>query len=159
MTEFKGIPSRIVVHCSASDDGLMRDRDTIRSYHLRLGWEDIGYHFLIEKIGSNVALLPGRSPRFEGAHCRAAGRNHDSIGVCIVGDFDKAKPQDAVFYSAAKAVAVLCMAYGIPADRVSAHREWEPKKTCPGRLFDMVLFREAVGAYLEALHAVGLAQD
>lgn len=158
MKEFERLPSRLVIHCSATDDGPKMDSLAIKDYHLSLGWDDIGYHFLLEKVGGKLMLVRGRSPRYEGAHCRAAGRNHDSIGFCIVGDFDEEPPSQELFNAAAKAVALICFAYGIPSYRVSAHREWELSKTCPGKRFDMVLFRDAIDAYLEAYHALGVEQ-
>lgn len=158
MKEFTAIPSRVVVHCSATDDSPRMDSRAIRAYHKSLGWEDIGYHFLLEEIGGKLMLVRGRPARYEGAHCKAAGRNRDSIGFCIVGDFDEAPPDPDLFYAAARAVACLCFLYGISADRVSGHREWEPKKTCPGKRFDMVLFRDAVETYLEAYNALGVEQ-
>lgn len=159
MTPFSKLPDRIVIHCSATDDSPGKDADAIRAYHKSLGWDDIGYHFLIEDIGGRAVMVAGRSPQFEGAHCKAAGRNRDSLGVCVVGDFDKAPAPPQLFYRAARLVALLCFCHGIAPAMVSGHREWEPRKTCPGRHFDLVEFRAAVEAYLEAYRALGVGQE
>lgn len=159
MSPFDSIPNRIILHCSATDDSPAKNTDAIRAYHKSLGWDDIGYHWLIEDVGGKALLIPGRSFRYQGAHCRAAGRNRDSIGVCIIGDFDKTPPAPTLFYKAARYIALLCRVYDIHPSMVSGHREWEPKKTCPGKWFDMVAFRESVGVHLEAINALGIGPE
>ena len=51
--------------------------------HLRRGWFDIGYHYVIRRDGS---LENGRPMDRPGAHAR--GFNHLSLGVCLVGQGD-----------------------------------------------------------------------
>ena len=53
----------------------------IRKWHVQdNGWRDVGYHYIIRRNGE-VEL--GRSIRDTGAH--AAGYNHKSVSVCMVG--------------------------------------------------------------------------
>ena len=54
--------------------------DEIRRWHLARGWRDIGYHFVITR---DAAIQHGRDRDEIGAH--AIGRNHESIGICLVG--------------------------------------------------------------------------
>ena len=88
----------IFVHCSATPWG---DVLTFDEWHRKRGWSGVGYHFVILNghPHPNVdfwpfldgVIQPGRpldaDPIFEnyeiGAH--VAGRNHDSIGICLVG--------------------------------------------------------------------------
>ena len=55
--------------------------DTIKDWHVNgNGWRDIGYHKVIRRNG---VVENGRELRDSGAH--AAGYNHKSVGVCMVG--------------------------------------------------------------------------
>lgn len=69
----------IVIHCSATETGTL---ESIRRYHIQeRGWQDIGYHYVIEKSG---ATKVGRGVEKVGAHCPEVNRS--SIGICLVGD-------------------------------------------------------------------------
>lgn len=62
----------------------------IRSWHLRKGWQDIGYHFVVRRSGK---IELGRSIDVAGAHAR--GFNATSIGICYVGGLnEKMEPED-----------------------------------------------------------------
>lgn len=58
----------------------------LRSWHLDRGFDDIGYHYVIEWNG---AVRIGRPLILPGAHCLADGANNDSIGICVTGDNTK----------------------------------------------------------------------
>jgi N-acetylmuramoyl-L-alanine amidase len=75
--------TRIILHCTATPDGRHVDVDTIRSWHRKRGWSDIGYHYVIYLDGSVHA---GRDVAKIGAH--VAGHNADTIGVVYVGGTD-----------------------------------------------------------------------
>lgn len=75
--------TRIILHCTATPDGRHVDVDTIRSWHRKRGWSDIGYHYVIYLDGSVHA---GRDVARIGAH--VAGHNADTIGVVYVGGTD-----------------------------------------------------------------------
>jgi len=76
----------IVIHHSATEIGTV---ESIRKYHIEHnGWDDIGYHFLIQRDGH---LSAGRSLSKVGAH--AKGRNEDYIGICLVGRDEFTKNQ------------------------------------------------------------------
>lgn len=81
----------IVNHCSATMEGQDLNAEDIRQMHLRKGWKDIGYHFVILLDGS---LELGRDLDQDGdvseemgAHVR--GFNRNSIGVVYIGGLDK----------------------------------------------------------------------
>jgi N-acetyl-anhydromuramyl-L-alanine amidase AmpD len=148
MMVFPACPSWIIVHCSATDDGPASDWLAIRRYHVEvLGWEEIGYHFLVERVGDAVRWIAGRHPRFVGAHCKAGGRNRDSLGVCLVGNFDRHPPDGPILGAGAKLVAHLAFFYGIPLHRIARHSDFEKAKTCPGKLFPWTLFLEYVETF------------
>jgi N-acetylmuramoyl-L-alanine amidase len=97
-------------------------------------WRDIGYHYVIRKDG---LVEEGRKEDVNGAHCSAGRMNKVSIGICIVGhgDFEEwTKPQ---IHSVRELVVKLCIKYGIPADNIKGHNEYDSGKSCPGKLIDM----------------------
>lgn len=73
----------IVIHCSATENGLDIGRAEIDSWHRQRGFDGIGYHFVIRCDGT---IERGRSLDRIGAH--AQGHNSYSIGVCLVGGLD-----------------------------------------------------------------------
>jgi N-acetylmuramoyl-L-alanine amidase len=74
---------KIILHCSATPEGRDVSTQAIRSWHKARGWNDIGYHWVIEIDGS---LHKGRDEQKVGAHCK--GQNYSSIGICYVGGAD-----------------------------------------------------------------------
>lgn len=138
-------PEFIVVHCSATKDSGTKSWDAVKKYHVTVnGWRDIGYHLGIEWVGNDLKAFAGRSMEIPGAHCHAEGMNKKSLGVCVVGDFDKEAPSREVLLFSANEVAKLCKKFNIPVENVHGHREHEPHKTCPGTKFDMDEFRDIV---------------
>jgi len=128
----------IVLHCSDTEDGPRPNWEAIRRYHIEVnGWQDIGYHFVVERINGVVMVVQGRSPKFEGAHCAAQGRNRDTIGVCVVGDFDDNPPDEELYRKVVELLAFLCFTWHLPASSVRGHGELDPRKSCPGQQWDM----------------------
>tara|TARA_R100001015_G_C4619610_1_gene176358 strand:+ start:116 stop:532 length:417 start_codon:yes stop_codon:yes gene_type:complete len=71
----------IVIHCSATKSSMDIGLVEIRKWHVEdNGWRDVGYHYIVRRNGE-VEL--GRRHDDTGAH--AAGYNHKTIGVCMVG--------------------------------------------------------------------------
>ena len=134
----------IILHHSLTKDSDTVSWGAIRDYHLGLGWDDIGYHFGIEEVGDYVETFLGRLPDESGAHCKEAGMNHKSIGICLVGNFDFAPPGEKIWEKAVELVSWLCEIYKIDPINVRAHRSYASYKTCPGRLFDISKFRQNV---------------
>jgi N-acetylmuramoyl-L-alanine amidase len=75
--------TRIILHCTATPDGRHVDVATIRDWHRKRGWSDIGYHYVIYLDGS---VHVGRDVAKAGAH--VVGHNADTIGVVYVGGTD-----------------------------------------------------------------------
>lgn len=74
----------IIVHCSATPRGRDVSAADIRRWHIKRGFRDIGYHFVIRLDGT---IEPGRDIGQFGAHC--LGKNNCSIGICYVGGLEK----------------------------------------------------------------------
>tara|TARA_Y100000593_G_scaffold87087_1_gene166961 strand:+ start:319 stop:741 length:423 start_codon:yes stop_codon:yes gene_type:complete len=71
----------IVIHCSYTKPNMDIGLREIRDWHVNdNGWRDVGYHYIIRRNGE-VEL--GRNVKDTGAH--AAGYNHKSIGIALVG--------------------------------------------------------------------------
>jgi len=82
--------NEIVIHCSATREGEEVSVDTIRKWHLKRHFKDIGYHYV---IGLDGTLFDGRPIEKMGAHC--TGHNYNSIGICYIGGLDKhGNPKD-----------------------------------------------------------------
>ena len=80
---------KIIVHCSATPEGKHYSVDTIRKWHLKRGWRDIGYHFVIDLEGN---VEEGRPIEMTGAHTK--GENFDSIGICYIGGVEKDRDEN-----------------------------------------------------------------
>lgn len=76
--------NKIIIHCTATPEGREHDVADIRRWHLKRGFNDIGYHYLIHIDGT---IEEGRPINKQGAHC--SGQNRGSIGVCYVGGMSK----------------------------------------------------------------------
>lgn len=154
------VPAFVVVHHSLTKDGEVKNWDAIRNYHKSLGWQDIGYHFGIEYIGTDLTLQVGRMPSEAGAHTKELMMNTQSIGLCVVGDFDKAPPNLALLDFTADVCKSLCQNFDIPVENILGHREvgllagynWQvigstgirQYKSCPGQFFPMDGLRQLV---------------
>jgi N-acetylmuramoyl-L-alanine amidase len=83
----------IVIHCAATKASMDIGLTEIRKWHVQdNGWRDVGYHYIIRRNGE-VEL--GRSIRDTGAH--AAGYNHKSVSVCMVGGMAEDNSAEANF--------------------------------------------------------------
>lgn len=76
--------NKIILHCAATPEGRHHDVADIRRWHLKRGFNDIGYHYLIHIDGT---VEEGRPLNKQGAHC--SGQNKGSIGICYVGGMSK----------------------------------------------------------------------
>lgn len=118
----------IIIHCTATEDGVSYTASDIDRWHKANGWQGIGYHFVVLLDGTVEA---GRSVAAVGAHCK--GHNQRSIGVCYVGGLRNGKPADTRTPEQRKAlrnlVATLRHCYPAIA-KVSGHNDYAAK-ACP----------------------------
>ena len=71
---------KIIVHCSATQEGKEINAAEINLWHLKRGWSGIGYHYVVLLDGT---IEYGRSIYKQGAHVK--GGNKGSIGICYIG--------------------------------------------------------------------------
>lgn len=125
-------PVEVTYHHSLSADV---SAATIREWHLKRNFSDIGYHFVIHPDGS---LEFGRPLKFIGAH--AKGRNSKTIGVCFTGDFRKNDPTAAQYETGKKLHKLLEGIYGDL--KIGFHRTlYNP---CPGIKFNRAHFTDLI---------------
>ncbi len=136
-------PEFVILHHSTTRDSETFSWSAIRRHHVEtLGWRDIGYHFGIELVADGVEVMLGRMPGEVGAHCIAGGMNARSVGVCVVGNYDREDVPHAHEQAALRLVRWVCRVYRIPTENVLGHREVAlDGRTCPGGRFDMGRFR------------------
>ena len=132
---------RIVIHHSLTKDSVTVSWGAIRDYHVKENkWSDIGYHWGIELLRDQTEILMGRMLDKTGAHVR--GHNTESIGICIVGNFDEAPPPPESWDKAVTLCRWLVRQFGIK--EIVGHRELDSGKSCPGKQFNMNRFRREV---------------
>lgn len=129
--------NKIVLHHSLTKDGKVVDWNAIKKYHIEVNkWEDIGYHFGIEKINDEYQILVGRGLHLVGAHTE--GWNAMSIGICFVGNYDIEQPEESMLILAVeKLIIPLMYIFDISINSIYGHRDFNPQKTCPGKLFSI----------------------
>jgi len=132
-------PELIILHHSRTKDSKTLSMGAIRRFHIEVnGWDDIGYHFVIEQIRDSYEILLGRMPDRMGAHCQ--GQNSRSIGICFVGNFDYSPPPPDQWSRGLELISFLLRQYNLTHEDVKPHSDFNTTKTCPGRMFDMGLF-------------------
>lgn len=131
----RNMTNMIVVHHTGNpvDDDLSTEE--IHASHKAQGWAGIGYHYVIRKDGTIEA---GRPVWSVGAH--AYGRNRDTIGIHVCGNFEIAIPTEAQMNSLAELIGYLCRRYDLQAskDVVVAHRDLMPTACCGQNLYDQM---------------------
>lgn len=131
--------THILIHHSATPDGATYSWGAIRRFHLTdpaHKWADIGYHFGVERVGSEYEALVGRPLDRLGAHCPQGQMNQKAIGICIVGNYDLLLPNiQALNVLRDRLLRPLMRLHNIPPTHVVFHRDFNPAKTCPGLLF------------------------
>lgn len=134
--------SKIIIHHSLTKDGQTVSWGAIRRYHtIEKGWEDIGYHFGLELVGTQYEILIGRMMNVVGAHTK--GYNTGSLGVCFIGNFDLTMVSIEQWELGIRLVSSLCEVLSIKIDQVYGHKDFA-NKSCPGLNFDLRRFKKEV---------------
>lgn len=132
----------IIIHCSATREGIDYHASDIDKWHKQRGWHCIGYHYVIDLDGT---IELGRPCANAGAHCY--GYNKHSIGICYIGGLDaKGEPADTRTPQQRKALYTLVreLHVSFPDAQIVGHRDlspdingdgiiekWEWLKQCP----------------------------
>ena len=140
----------IVIHHSATPYG---NAQIIDGWHREKGWDELGYHFVIDNgnggADGRVEVGPRWTKQKWGAHTKTTDNrfNDFGIGICLVGNFDVDHPSEAQMRSLANLVAFLMKTYHIPAERVLGHSDAKPTD-CPGRFMNVAEVRQRASQLL-----------
>ncbi len=144
MEKLKGVKFLIIHHTQRPNDTI----DSLRDYHTKKRhFEDIGYHYV---IGNSINTKDGkiyktRLEKYKGAH--AVQVNKNSLGIALIGNFDKAFPTEKQFNSLLKLLKELIKKYKIPTKKFIGHNKIKDvAKTCPGKNFDMTKLRKILAS-------------
>lgn len=116
----------IAVHHSGTVEGTPK---SFAEYHIKKNdWPGIGYHYVITKQGvvyktNNITTIS----------YHVGDYNRQSIGICLVGNFDLEKPTEEQY----KALAELIKELQIYNLEIKGHKDFA-NRTCPGKNFDFL---------------------
>ena len=126
--------TEIILHCSATAEGLDFSVRDIRAWHKAQGWKDVGYHYVVRLDGT---VQEGRPLEQAGAHCK--GHNDRSIGICYIGGLDAKdrSPKDTRTPSQRIALEalVLLLRLRFPRATVHGHKEFAAKGSTTIKVF------------------------
>ena len=136
----RGKWKRIVIHHTATnvDDAM----NIHRVHKIDNGWKNgLAYHFVISN-GSRKAKdgeihVGGRwKGQQDGGHVKRLQWNRESIGICLIGNFETRKPSAAQLKSLEGLCRYLKKRTGIPNAMITTHKKLHPGHTaCPGKYF------------------------
>ena len=119
----------LVLHCTATQPEA--SIASIQNYWKNnLGWKNPGYHYIIDRFGNVVNLLP-----IELVSNGVQGYNSQTINISYVGGIDKSgKPKDT--RTEAQKQSILKLLKGLrvkfPKAKIQGHRDFpNVKKACP----------------------------
>lgn len=138
----------IVIHHSGVDEGTVKGMDR---YHreVRRMENGLAYHFVIgngKGMGDGeIAAGPRWRPQLAGGHLRSEYQNQISIGICLVGNYDKHGPSPAQLRSLTALTRALMSRCNVPLSGVKTHQQINVIHTrCPGSKFPTRSFIETL---------------
>lgn len=136
----------IVIHHSGTDFATVAGMDRYHRVerHMENG---LAYHFVIGNgrgmKDGEVAVGKRWTAQLDGGHLAIEELNRNSLGICLIGNFDKSRPTEKQMSSLRALVAALCQRCGLSTEATTTHRQIHPQHTqCPGRNFPAKQFRE-----------------
>lgn len=121
---------KLIIHHSASNGATTKKAD-IEKWHKQRGFSQIGYHKIIEGNGN---VVNGRLEVIQGAH--AKGANVGSLGVCVVGDFEKNMPSATQINALIVVLTDWCKHHKLNEANIYGHFNapgGSTKTSCPGK--------------------------
>ena len=122
--------TKLVVHHSDSKAATTK-KSNIESWHKQRGFTQIGYHKVVEGDGK---IVDGRPESSQGAH--AKGANLETLGVCVVGEFETEMPSQKQIDSLVKVLTDWCKKYKLNSTSIYGHYNVPGGTTdtsCPGK--------------------------
>ena len=150
-----GVSSRwknIILHHSATANG---NASIFGAYHRRHGMKNgLAYHFVIgngtDSGDGEIEAGTRWKRQIEGGHVGSLAWNRNSIGICLVGNFEKSKPTANQLDALVEIID--CLNSELPARprRILLHREVPRAQTvCPGRRFPVSEVRKRYSSQMK----------
>lgn len=124
--------NKLIIHHSESPSHTTTVKDFRQWHVVDNKWDDIGYHAVVYRNGDVHSC---RNEGFRGAHAAKGGFNHNSLGVCLCGNFDDEYPTREQWLSLYSVLSEWCKKYKIDpiSNTILGHRDAPGEtKTCPG---------------------------
>lgn len=136
----------IVIHHSGAAEGDVKSMDRYhrQERHMENG---LAYHFVIgnghRMKDGDIAVGERWLKQLDGGHLKSVDQNKTSIGICLVGNFDKQRPTARQMENLRILVLYLMDRCRLSADDVRTHQQINILYTrCPGKYFPAALFRK-----------------
>ena len=111
--------------------------------YFQSAWSQIAYHLGIEEIGGVETIQYGRSLKIEGGHTALESMNMRSIGLVVLGDFERNYMKQEKWDFLVKVIKEIVAKY--PSINIIGHKEVEgAKTTCPGKNISIVQLKKEV---------------
>lgn len=158
----------IVIHHAAGyestdlETSKLRMRQIQHFHQTNEGWDDIGYHYVVDGVGSVFQGRPyvtdeaGKQQLVVGAH--VAGQNTGKVGICVLGDYE-GKPGEEpdvltreTYEALVELCTCLCQTYDIPSNMITGHCDYQATR-CPGKVIyeRLGVLRDMVSSRLRPL--------
>ncbi len=121
---------KIVLHHTWNTIKQWKNKEVSCSYYKRMyekkGWLS-GPHLFI--VPDGIWLFT--DIKIQGTHANAG--NKGSIGIEMIGRYDKKLPSGKIWENTKTALEVLLTKFNLKSKDIHFHREYNPKKSCPGK--------------------------
>jgi len=109
----------------------------------------LAYHFVIGNgrgLGDGEVAVGKRwVKQLDGGHLAIEELNRNSLGICLIGNFEKDHPTTKQMVSLKALVAALMSRCNLSSAAVTTHRQIHPNHTeCPGRNFPTKRFMQSL---------------
>lgn len=121
---------KVVLHHTSDTLGEWKRREVSIDYYKKL------YESRKWTAGPHLFIAPEGIYLFtdidiQGIHANSGNRG--SIGVEMIGNYDKELPYGKIWSNTKKALKILLDKFNLKLKDIHFHREYNPKKSCPGR--------------------------
>jgi len=140
----------VVIHHSGTESGTLKGIDEYHRDRRRME-HGLAYHFVVGNghgmPDGEIAVGTRWTEQLDGGHLASAELNQASLGICLIGHFDRQKPTAQQWASLKALLRALLARCQLELEAVKTHQQINPIHTrCPGRRFDTkLLLRELEG--------------
>ncbi len=138
---------RIVIHHSGTTADRAINIARVHKEERRME-NGLAYHFVIENgtrgtRNGDIYISNRWKKQLNGGHMKIHAHNQISIGICLIGNFEKTRPKAKQLEQLEALIAYLRLKTNVPAKYVTTHTLMHPNHTlCPGKYFPAHLLKE-----------------